>query len=64
MCTVLWPDIYVDHYVLFCHDPQSIVTPCHRCVKIHEVDVSKHRFYTTLRNKGSIVMHKSCNALI
>ena len=31
-----------------------IVTPRHRCVIMHEVDVSKDRFRfdTTLRNKG------------
>ena len=43
---VLCPGIYVDHYDLYSHDPQLIVAPRHRCVIIHEVDVSKDRFFT------------------
>ena len=41
MCTLLCPDVYLDHYVLFCPDPKLIVTLRYRCVIIHEVDVSK-----------------------
>ena len=36
--------MYVDQYVLFCHDPRLIVTLRHQCAIIHEVDVSKDRF--------------------
>ena len=40
-------NIYVDHYVLHCHNPLKIVPPRHQCVIIHEVDVSKDRLLTS-----------------
>ena len=45
MRIVLCPGIYVDHYDLYSHDP-FFFAPRHRCVIIHEVDVSKDRFFT------------------
>ena len=59
MCTVLRPDIHVDDYVLFCHDPRLTVTPRHRGVIIQQEYMKlmyprtdSSRFDTTLRNKG------------
>ena len=57
MCTVSCPDLYLTmcfFVTISIGFNLLIVTSRHRCVIIHEVDVSKDRFRfdTTLRNKG------------